>query len=723
MKVLSVRTVRTNKKVNVTDCKTGDGYVKKHHGSMPDVDVDFDSERRQEVKEYLEKRYNKNGSKRVFSAGTFITEKIKSVIKDVSRVHKISVPTVNYINAILDDNLTWTDLMRMCVTNKKVRDFVQGHWEVFEEILPLLGQPRSAGVHASAVIITPEIVKGKRVDCFDLLPIRKVDGMLVSELSGVDIDAIGILKNDVLAIAELSRLSEMLQIIEKENGRAITMLQIITEYINDPKIFDILQRGLTQGVFQLSGEGMTRFLKQLKPSDINDIIAANALFRPATLNSGAAKTYVDCKNEEIEPEYLWGTYDILKDTYGVAVYQEQFALLVRKIGNLSIGDGVNLVKAISKKKIEKIRKYKDKYFEGIKVTGCPKEAAEKIWDIIEVASTYGFNRSHATAYALTAYVGAWIKVYYPIVFYTVFLKWVDNDKLPSLMNEIREIGGAEIVAPNINISDIGFVTDYNSNKIYWSLGRIKFMGAKAINYIVRDRNVYGAYSSLTEFIQRIFKYKLKQYEYWSQEDTVEEHERCPVNARCVKNLILSGAFDECEKIGSITERYGLLEKAAVMLGFNIDENEYDPIIRKKEWFWSQQQISISGMGAINYELIFKEVRKASSGIAYKYVPLMKLNDIDYTNSRVAVCATISDVEEKSFRDADTGEKKNYGKILLQQNTDVMRLLIWGDAWEDKKVHFIGKKDTIVVAVAQVKYSEFDGGNILQLGKRQFVANV
>lgn len=721
MKITKISRRHSKNLTDVLDSDIGKGYIKTQHGSMPDVDVDYDSDRRQEVKEYLERRYNKNGSQRVFSAGTFITERIKSVIKDVARVHKVSVATTNYINAILDDNLTWTDLMRLCFTTKKVRDFVQKNWEVFEEILPLLGQPRSAGVHASAVIITPEIVKGQKVECFDLLPIKKVDNMLVSELSGNDIDAIGILKNDVLGIAELTRLSEILSIIKRETGRKITMLEIVNEHIDDPKVFEILQKGLTQGVFQLSSEGMTRFIKQMKPSNINDLIAANALFRPATLNSGAAMTYIDCKNGTIEPEYLWGTYDILKDTYGVATYQEQFALLVRKIGNLSIGDGVNLVKAISKKKIEKIRKYKDKYFEGIKVTGCPKEAAEKVWDIIEVAASYGFNKSHATAYALTAYVGAWLKTYYPVAFYTVLLKWVDTSKLPSLMSEMGEIGNATVVAPDINISGANFYTDYSENKIYWSLARIKYLGVKAVSYIEKERAFYGGYFSLEDFISRIFRHKLKKYESWDDEDTLAEFTCCPVNARNVRYLIMAGAFDKCENLSNITGRYNLLEKAAEMLGFEISENEVPPQMKDKEWFWSQQQIAVSGMGMINYEMIFKYTSKPSS--VPKYVPIKDLEDIEYQNSKVSICATVSEVEEKTYKDSLTGEKKTYGKLLVQQNSDVMRMLIWNDAWIEKKDCFINKKDTIVVAVAMVKYSEYDNCNVLQVGKRQFVTNV
>ena len=723
MKITSISHHHSKKSIKAIDTRVGKGYVKRHHGSMPDVDVDFASDRRQEVKEYLENRYNKDGIQRVFSAGTFITEKIKSVIKDVARVHKLPVSKVNYINTMLDDNLTWTDLMRASVTNKRLMDFIQENYEVIEEILPLMGQPRSSGVHASAVIITPEIVNGKRVGCFDLLPIKRVDGLLVSELSGTDIDAIGILKNDVLGIAELSRLSEMLEIILKETGKKITMLQIVTEKTDDKEVFDILQRGLTQGVFQMSGDGITRFIKQMQPDCINDLIALVALFRPGTLDSGAAQNYVDCKSGLIEPEYLWGTYDILKDTYASIIYQEQVTMIAQKIGNLSLGDGVNLVKALSKKKLEKVLKFKERYFEGAKENGCPKEAAVAVWDAVEKAASYLFNKSHATAYGLTAYVGAWLKTHYPIVFYTVYLKWVDNDKLPALMNEMREVGGAEVVMPDINISDIHFVTDYKEKKIYWSLSRIKWLGAKAATYIVADRSMYGAYNSMEEFINRIFKYKLKQYQYWDDDDKPEELSRCPVNARCVKQLILAGAFDKCERLTSITQRFDLLVRAASMLGFEITEENFPTEARSKEWYWSQHQIAVSGMGSIDYYKIFKGMVKPSSATSYKYTELKDLSDEDLVGTRVSICATISEVEEKSYTDRETGEKKLFGKIMLQQNTDMIQVNIWNDAWSDKKQFFVDKKGEIVAAVALVKHSDYDNGNILQIGKRQYVGNL
>lgn len=718
MRVVRVKQVVSEKPVKVLDCFVDDGYVKAHHGSLADVDCDFASDRRQEVKEYLERRYNHDGKQRVFSAGTFTTEKARSVIKDVARTHKISVATTNYITAIIEDSSSWTDLMVLAFENKKVRDYLQKHWQVFEEIYSIMYQPRSTGVHASALIVVPDVIKGRDVECFDIVPVRKMDGLLVSEIDGYSLDDMGLLKNDVLAIAELSRISEIINLCNENYQADLTMLKILHGDLNEPKVYEAIQKGLTQGVFQMSGDGITRFIKQMKPSCVNDLIALVALFRPGPLDTGSAQAYIDCKRGDVQPEYLWGTYEIVKDTYAQLIYQEQVSKIAQKIGNLSLGDGVNLVKALSKKKIEKVRKFKDKYFEGAKENGCPKEAAERIWEIVEAGASYLFNQSHATAYGLTGYIGAWLKVHYPIAFYTVLLKWVDKDKLPTLMNEMREIGNATITQPDINISGVDFVTNFQTNEIYWSLSRIKQIGAKQAKYIVDDRELFGQYTSLEHFIKRIFKKKFTE-----NDEKLPESERCPVNSRSVKHLIMAGAFDHVEGISSVMERYGLIVKASELLGFEVSESQFPDELKDKHYFWSQQQIDIAGIGAIDYKRIYDNVDKPNAVKKYHYSDLREFtNDLPdkYTAS---ICATIAEIDEKTYKDKRTGETKHFGKVMLQQNTDMMQLVIWNDAWIDCKKNFKDKRGSIVVAVVQVKYSDYDEKNILQINKGAFVENV
>ena len=318
MKVLSVTNKKSTKAVKVIDCFVDQGYLQGNSGSLPDVDVDFQADRREEVKKYIERRYNHDGKQRVFSAGTFTTLKLKAILKDVARVHRVPVNIVNYITAIFeDDKMDWTDLFLMAAENKKVRAFIMDYPQVIEDIRTLMGQPRSSSVHASALLVTPDDKDGKDMEAFDFTPIKKVDGMLVSEFSGYDLDEQGLLKNDCLGIKELSKLQAVIQMCNEKYEANLTFQGIVQSGLDDPKVYGLLQKGYTQNVFQFSSKGMTKFLVSMKPSKIEDLIAANALFRPATLDSGSADKYVDCKLGDAEPVYLWGTYNAMKHTYGV----------------------------------------------------------------------------------------------------------------------------------------------------------------------------------------------------------------------------------------------------------------------------------------------------------------------------------------------------------------------------------------------------------------------
>lgn len=234
-------------------------------------------------------------------------------------------------------------------------------------------------------------------------------------------------------------------------------------------------------------------------------------------------------------------------------YQEQVAQIARELGGFSLGEGVNLLKLISKKRTDKIRAMKEKFIRGAKVSGCPKEDALQVWDMIELSGSYLFNASHATAYAITAYTGAWLKANYPTAFYTVALQWADDKEIPALMSEMEQCSSAMIVPPDVNVSEAQFFTDYATDEIFWSLTRIKMLGKKAVDCIIEERERNGAFLSIENFIFRIFRYKLKKYEFWDDPDNAEESTRVPVNARHVKNMILAGMFRQYRK-GKVRDR-------------------------------------------------------------------------------------------------------------------------------------------------------------------------
>lgn len=722
MRITKVKLHHTGTPVTAIDCFVDSGYVKKEHGSLPDVDNDFQSDKRQEVKEYIERRYNHDGKQRVFSAGTFTTLKAKAVIKDVARTMRISPSLVNYLTAIFeDDGASYTDIFKLAATNRKVAKFIHDYPQLFENIRTLMFQPRSSSVHASALLVTPDDMDGEDVECFDFVPIKKVDDILVSENSGYDLDELGLLKNDCLATKELSKLHQTFDLINEHYGANLTMEGVVESDLSDERTYELLRQGYTQNVFQLSSRGMTKFLVEMQPSCVHDLIAANALFRPATLENGSTEAYVDRKQGLVAPTYLWGTYNALKDTFGLITYQEQVAQIAREVGGFSLGEGVKLVKFISKKKTEKIQAMRDKFLKGAEKNGCPIDDAISIWQQIEACGSYLFNKSHATAYAVTSYIGAYLKAQYPTAFYTVALEWADDKELVPIMSEMEACSKAKVVAPDINKSEMNFFTDYSTDQIFWSLSRIKMVGAKAVDWIINERNKNGEFTGIINFIERIFKYKLKKYQYWDDPDNEDEVQRCPVNARHILNLILAGCFDHVEHALSVVERYAIVEKAAETLGFEIKQKDFPEDLIGKHYFWSQQQIKVSGLGAIDYKRIYdnSDIKNQIKGRA-SYTTLKDTLSDDKDGRKAAIAATIVEIEEKKFTSKKTGEQETFCKLTLQQNNDMAELVIWPEEYRNARAFLLGAKNKLIICMAQVKYSDYAGHNNLQMTRNNLI---
>lgn len=703
-----VESIKLKKSPNATpviDCCVGKGYLQGESGSLPDVDIDYQSDRRQEVKEYLERRYNKNGLQRVFSAGTFTTMKLKAVLKDVARVHHVPVMEVNYINKIIDDDsMDFTGLFKLAYTNKKVKAFIETYPRVIEDIRTLMNQPRSSSIHASAIIITPEIKDGKTMECFDYLPVKEVDGVLVSEIDGYSIDEVGLLKNDCLGIKELTKLQKTRDLVVEKYKDNTTFLDIITNKLEDEKAYKLFTYGFTQNIFQFGSTGMTKFVMDMKPTTIHDLIAANALFRPATIESGSTENYVAYKNGDKEPVYLWGTYEIMKETFSLLVYQEQLCRIAQDIGGFSLAEGVHLVKYISKKKVDKILEMKDKFIQGAKEKGCPEEDIKALWHMIESGGSYLFNSAHATAYGLTAYLGAWYKANYPTAFYTVALEYAKDENISSLMGEMEQASPCKIVHPDINVSGKEFETDYQSNEIFWSLSRIKFVGGESVNFIIAERDKNGPYKSLEDFCRRIFKKKLLK---------LPGEDRCPVNSRQVKNLILSGCFDKVENALSVVERYALLQKASEIIGFEISEEDFPDNKISQHYFWSMLQITISGIGSVDYRRVYdnSEFKSKIRNISYK--DIVQCREMDMDGKKAAICATIVEIKEKSYVDKEKKVKKTFAVLQLQQNNELIELILWSEIYDRYKEVILNAKDKMILMSCMVKWSDFSSQNTLQ----------
>lgn len=714
MKVTHIRIRKADGPLTVMDAFVDKGLTEGGHASLPDIDVDYASDRRQEIKDYLEERYNADGRQRVFSAGTFTTMKLKAALKDVARVHRVPHSIVNYITAMIDDGTDWTGLFRQAAFNRKLRDFIQTYPLVIEDVQGLLGQPKAASIHASAIVVTPDTRDGRPAECFDFLPVRKMDGALVSEFDGYSVDEIGLLKEDVLATKELAKLSAVIALVNRNFGQELTIGRITQDMLEDGKAYRLLSDGNTQNVFQFSSPGITRFIQDVQPECIEDLIAINALYRPATLDIGATDDYVRFRRGEVAPVYNYGCYEATKNTFGIMVYQEQFMSVAHTLGGFDLGKTDYLRKAIGKKKADLMATLKADFIAGAVGNGCPDYEAEEIWHKIEVAGKYSFNRSHAAAYALTAYCGAWLKANYPSAFYTVALQWADDKEIPSLMAEMERCSSAKIVPPDINRSGTEFFTDYATDEIFWSLTRIKQVGVKTVEYIVTERDRGGAYTGIENFIHRIFRYKLKKYSYWDDPDNAEEAVKVPVNARHVKHMILAGCFDRIEKVGAVTERCALLERAARELGFSLSEKDFPQDMRGRHFFWSQQQIAVSGIGSIDYRRIFNnsEARRQVKGKA-SYLTLDEVARDENDGRRATVCATVVDVTEHTYKDRETGSRKRFAKLTLSQNNRLAECVCWNDYYMEHHTVIQSLKDRVVILTAVIRYSDYNGCNTLQ----------
>ena len=725
MLISEVTSRKAKQPMTVIDCFVGKGLEQGGHSALPDIDVDYASDRRQEIKEYLEERYNVGGKQRVFSAGTFSSLKLKAVLKDVARVYRVPVNIVNYITAIFsDEQQDWTDLFMLAATNKKVNKFIHDYPEVIEDIRAIMGQPRSTSIHASAIIVTPEEKDGAPAECFDFLPIRKMDDLLVSEFDGYSVDEIGLLKEDVLATKELAKLGTVIHIVNETYGKDYTIENITQNELKDEKTYSLLTKGYTQNIFQFASPGITRFIQDVQPDNIEDLIAINALFRPATLDIGATDDYIRYKHGEVAPVYDFGTYEATKNTYGIMVYQEQFMSVAHSLAGFDLGKTDFLRKAIGKKKADLMESLKVDFINGAISNGCPDYEAETIWHKIEMAGKYSLNRSHAAAYALTAYVGAWLKANYPTAFYTVALQWADDKEIPAIMSEMEQCSTAKIVPPDVNVSGIKFFTDYETDEIFWSLSRIKMLGGKSVEYIIAEREKNGLFTSIENFIHRIFRYKLKKYQYWDDPDNEQEATRVPVNALHVRNLIMTGCFDRIENVKAVVERYSLLERAAKELGFKLSDTDFPADLTDKHYFWQMQQVALSGIGSVDYRRIYdnSDAKDKIRGKA-SYMSLRDALSPDNEGKRIAVCATVAELSEISYKDKTTGEKKKFCKMKLQQNNDLMELDIWNDFYASHKNEISNLKDKMIITTCIVKYSEYAGANSLQNYKTSLLFNV
>ena len=663
-------------------------------GGALDIDTDVPGEYRPAVKQYMENRF---GASQVCSVGTYTTLQIKQAINDVGKIYGASIPTLRRLTKMIEDVKTEEDFLKLACKRSEINQFLNKYPEMMNVVFLLLGQQKAASIHACAMMIFP-----KEKSMYEWCPVRKSGDLIVSEWEGGEMDEAGFLKEDILGIEQLDKFTDILNLIEKNTGRKINLYSDI-EY-DDPEVYRYFANGWLSDIFQFSAKGLCAYTQKLKPKNMDDIVAALSLFRPGPMENGFHMDYIALKNGEKEPEYPIGTEEILKNTYSVWIYQEQIIKAVQILAGFTEEEADIARAAIGKKKMDKIKKLRPKfvngYVERFGEIGVTKESAEALWEQMEKFGSYSFNRSHSASYAINAYNSLWLKVHYPLEFWSVALSRASETDFPQYVNEMQQTEGIEIKPVNINKSDINIVADKKDNSIYWAINATKQVGEKAQNQIMEERYNNGEYFSLDEFIDR------------------HTFKGSAVNKSVIENLIYSGAFDMMDETREFSNIFSARE---FMLGkyreknkikIDKEKDEYFLAFEKKkigkDWWWLLQQKNKSGFAFFDYEGLVREYLKPKvrNGVFYNVEDLQNYDGSTY--EMVMVGGYVLEVEERE------GKKGRFANLLLESNYKFLRVVIFPDDYEENAEFFQSTKKNLLLLSGKANFDKFKEEYVLQV---------
>ena len=500
--------------------------------SMPDFDVDFCYEHRQDVIDYVADKYGHDHVSQIITFGTMAA---KMVIRDVARVLDYPYAEADKLAKMIPNEVHIT-IKKALEQNKELEQLYEDDDQVkkiLDIAMALEGMPRQASTHACGVVITKE-----PVDTYVPLYVR--DGQISTQYIMTTLEELGLLKMDFLGLRTLTVIQDTINLVEKGKGIKVEF----DKDMSDPKVYKLWQDGNTSGIFQFESQGMTNFMKELKPDCLEDLIAGVSLYRPGPMDQ--IPRYIKGKQNPGHNEYTHPSLEpILNVTYGCMVYQEQVMQIVRDLAGYSLGRADLVRRAMGKKKLDVMAKEREVFINGqvdengnVIVPGCVRngidaESANKIFDEMAEFAKYAFNKSHAACYAVVAYRTAYLKAYYPAEFMASMLNsFLGNlDKVPEYIEECKRLG-IEILKPEINKSSAKFTVEYNDNlerskdigKIRFGLGSIKNVGLQPINSIIKERDEKGKFKDFVDFCERM-----------SGES---------VNKKCIESLIKAGTFDE-----------------------------------------------------------------------------------------------------------------------------------------------------------------------------------
>ncbi|MFQ6116677.1 MAG: DNA polymerase III subunit alpha, partial [Candidatus Bipolaricaulia bacterium] len=498
--------------------------------NLPDIDIDFCPRRRDEVIQYVRERY---GAERVAQIATFDTMAARSAVRDVARVMGISYGDADRIAKLIPFGASLDEAKGSVRELKRLYDEDSQVKKLLDISQRLEGLARNPSTHAAGVVIAP----GELTDYTPLL--RLSDGSLVTQYDMVALEAIGMLKIDLLGLRNLTVIDDTLKLLRRA-GKEVDLRSIP---LDDPKVYEILREGRTTGVFQLEGGGIRDLVKRLAPTEFKDIVALLALYRPGPLESGMAEEFIERKHGRRQVAYPHPDLEpVLRETYGLPIYQEQLLQMAQVLAGFSLSEADLLRKAIGKKQRKTMEAMREKFAQGCVQNGIPVEKALDLFSDIEKFARYGFGKAHSTAYALITYWTAWLKANYPTEYMAALLTSVaDNtDKIAEYVQGCRDLG-IEVLPPEINESDLYFTA--HDGRIRFGLAAIKNVGQGAIEAILEARNG-KPFKSFIDFCRRI--------------------DPRQVNREVLESLIKAGAFDRfAPRKGLLGQVNAALELASV----------------------------------------------------------------------------------------------------------------------------------------------------------------
>jgi DNA polymerase-3 subunit alpha len=497
--------------------------------SMPDIDIDFCAQGRSKVIDYIVQRYGRNSVTQIVTFGTLGA---KSVIKDVARVLSVPAAEANNITKTIPGNVKSLDEaytkypeFSNLINQNDLYQSIFSHSRVLE------GLVRQTGIHAAGVVIAPG-------DLTDYVPLavsiqKEGDNVNLVQYEGKWLDDLKLLKMDILGLKTLTLIQKTIDLVKQSQNVEIDIRNL---KLDDKKVFSLLGKGETDGIFQFESEGMRKYLIDLKPNMFEDLIAMVALYRPGPMRF--IDNYIARKHGKEKVVYDHPLVEAtLKETYGVTVYQEQVMRISRELGGLTGGEADMLRKAMGKKNIDLMLKYHDKILEGAKANNVPETTIDKIWQGWLSFAEYAFNKSHATCYALVAYQTAYLKAFYPVEFMAALLSLEDDPSAIPNKIEVCKDMGIKIIPPNLNRSDSEF--SVHGKEVLFGLRAIKNLGESAMRAIIEDRQSSGAYTNIFGFCSRL--------------------DSSSINKTVLESLIASGAMDELE--GTRAQKWAVIEQA------------------------------------------------------------------------------------------------------------------------------------------------------------------